>query len=552
MSNNRKRLIIISIIVIVLIAGAIGAAYAFHVLNIASGSSTGTNVTAGTRDSLTFSSGDGIYLVASEENFDEGDGNLFASTTVSATLTANNHATSAISYDYAVSFVIDENTFVKTTSNAELILSGIDPNGNAIYLGGGANLVTVNGVTGYDITGKTGTFVVSGMTHTISTQTSKTDTWAFTITFINLDTDQEANDGAYIKAYAKISRVGNYASDTLLADQACTSGMNLSDCIKNTYTSNGQNGLYYHTPSLANSAGDYSYRFSGPNPSNYVCFNQVTGACAADHLYRIIGVIPTKLSDGTTKDLVKLIKLDYATTENLGSTGNFASTSVSSAASLYNPENVAAISHGRFYWNYANNEIVNGVPLKNIWRLSLLNTNNLNNYFLNSYLNSTWRNKIANVEWQVAGNAETALLGFNATTGRYEGTARTFYENEILSPDDGSSGNDEYIFTAKIGLMYGSDYYYAHRSWIRNTSSSYSSSDIQYNWMYRGANEWTITRCSSSNYDSDGYVMELYTNGFITCNGISASTAVRPVFYLNSDVTYQSGSGTYSDPIRIS
>ena len=39
----------------------------------------------------------------------------------------------------------------------------------------------------------------------------------------------------------------------------------------------GENGLYYHDADLANGAQDNSYRYSGANPNNYVCFG-VTGA----------------------------------------------------------------------------------------------------------------------------------------------------------------------------------------------------------------------------------------------------------------------------------
>ena len=73
----------------------------------------------------------------------------------------------------------------------------------------------------------------------------------------------------------------------------------LADYIKGLYTSQGSNGLYYHTSSLANSAGDNSYRYSGANPNNYVCFGSDASTCPSANLYRIIGVFGSE---------VKLIK----------------------------------------------------------------------------------------------------------------------------------------------------------------------------------------------------------------------------------------------------
>ena len=68
------------------------------------------------------------------------------------------------------------------------------------------------------------------------------------------------------------------------------------------------------------------------------------------------------------------------------------------------------------------------------------------------------------------------------------------------------------------------------------------------NWMYLGYLEWTISR--SADISNDAFIVS--STGWVYSNiGVSATSAVRPVFYLNSNVTYVSGSGTESDPIRI-
>ena len=98
--------------------------------------------------------------------------------------------------------------------------------------------------------------------------------------------------------------------------------------------------------------------------------------------------------------------------------------------------------------------------------------------------------------------------------------------------------------------MYVSDYGFSasNNYWTTNLSSYGNASNN--NWLYLGAFEWTISRVSSKTgsayyvYNSDGNVRD---NGSV----YNHSFAIRPCFYLNSDVQYASGSGTESDPIRL-
>ena len=102
----------------------------------------------------------------------------------------------------------------------------------------------------------------------------------------------------------------------------------------------------------------------------------------------------------------------------------------------------------------------------------------------------------------------------------------------------------------KIGLMYVSDYGFAvSSSYWTEALYDYDNSTLRSNnWMYLGADEWTISRRSDDSgiaflVASAGAVYGYYSANF--------TLAVRPCFYLNSDVAYISGSGTESDPIRI-
>src|SRR5699024_534750 len=101
----------------------------------------------------------------------------------------------------------------------------------------------------------------------------------------------------------------------------------------------------------------------------------------------------------------------------------------------------------------------------------------------------------------------------------------------------------------EIGLMYVSDYGFAASNsyWTASMNSYYNT--INNNWMYMGQDEWTISRNSDTRYaflvHSSGSVL-----GYLV--DVLYSSAVRPVFYLNSSINYVSGSGSSADPIRIS
>lgn len=75
------------------------------------------------------------------------------------------------------------------------------------------------------------------------------------------------------------------------------------------------------------------------------------------------------------------------------------------------------------------------------------------------------------------------------------------------------------------------------------------STDPNEGWLYWRSFEWTISRIS----DVSDRVWGVYFDGKFGLYSYVDDTnfAVRPCFYLSSDVAYSSGSGTSSDPIHI-
>ena len=336
-------------------------------------------------------------------------------------------------------------------------------------------------------------------------------------TFNNLTSDATF----YVKVYVKDS---NNRESSVSSTSIRTKSNSLASYIKSKYTSQGSNGLYYHDSSLANGAGDNSYRYAGANPNNYVCFGSTQSSCPADNLYRIIGVFG---------DRVKLIKSDYATSTLLGTNGDYKG-KYSEKSLNYKGNNLANIAG--YTWNYKNNTSINNGKGSNTWSTSLLNKTNLNQNFITN-IGAEWANKIDTTTWKVGGSPYL-----------YQ-PAKTVYQNEIVNPVTTNSTDNKTEYSAKIGLMYASDYGFAAlpSAWTTSLRDYNGEAIKNANWMYMGLNEWTISR----NAGTDIRVYSVSYGCYLTFGYPYDAYAARPVFYLSSSVNYASGSGTQNSPIRV-
>ena len=303
----------------------------------------------------------------------------------------------------------------------------------------------------------------------------------------------------------------------------------LAEYVKSLYTgTQGANNMYYHDASLTNGAEDNSYRFAGAGDkvNNYVCFGSTQSPCPADNLYRIIGVFGDK---------VKLIKADYATSTLLGADGDYKQAYTATGYSYLNYKGNNLANIAAYNWNKSN---------QNTWSLSNLNKTNLNTNFI-ANIGADWAAKIADTTWKVGGNT-WANIGTQP--------AKTVYQNEIVSPVTTNSQDNKTEYSAKIGLMYVSDYMYAapQDKWtLVGYNSSNASKDYRaatsVNWMYMGLVEWTISRLA----DFSNRAFSVYGKGDVGGGYADDAYGVRPVFNLSSSVNYVSGSGTAADPILV-
>ena len=528
MNNNKKQALILSIIAVVtLIALVVGATYAYFKAQGGTGKSTEVKVTTYTTDMLTFTTGSAISLYADQSSFGQEKGSLSGETFAKATLVANNKTNEATD-NYYVYFNIENNTFKYTLGNdkPELILTVTGPDGNEVTeLPGLTHKVVQDrenkSISGFDVTTTNGLITIANK-KTITAAPSKEEQYTLKLTFVNYEGDQTENATSTLSAKVMIQK-----------EPIVTT---LASYITNLYTgTQGENGIYYHDASLTNGAGDNSYRFAGASDAvnNYVCFGSNTTPCPADNLYRIIGVFGDK---------VKLIKSDYATTALLGADEDYSKMYTANGwdNSNYKGNNLANIAG--YTWNYKNNTTINKGMGSNTWSTSLLNKTNLNKNFITN-IGANWAAKIAETTWKVGGNI-WENIGLQP--------AKTAYQNEIVSPVTTNATDNATEYSAKIGLMYVSDYMYAapQDKWTLVGNGSETTdyrAATSVNWMYMGLYEWTISR-----YANNACVLfGVSGNGRVDGYGASSARALRPVFYLTSSVNYVSGSGTAADPITI-
>ena len=635
-NKNKKMVIIVTILVVF-----IGITLAYIIAQISGSAIGNANITADTTDNLQFNIDKDITLNPTQFNVVEGGGGLSDTATGTASLLANSTNKSA-TFDYYVYFQINTNEYIYTTEDykTEIVLTITDPEGNPVTKLANSDLKYVEAenadgttVSGFDITTASGLINITSnyeITSSSSTQATEQD-WIFTVTFINLTTNQAANGGSTLDAEIILSKdVTNY-------HEICEPGTMACDIARLYNEENPEtNGLYYHNGTIVDEneycmfegnqvssfpngistsaedcntvysfagmyydasvitdglaegiveevtwdsvnsvcettsgipvyndnetavsqescngyaavmgdssviminvgsgtmelavldAEDYSYRYSGANPNNYVCFGSDEGTCSNDDLYRIIGVF-----DGQ----VKLIKYDYATSEMLGTNGDYYGTSNASRYDTY--KGSQSTLYG-YYWNEVNYDLAySETGYRNVWSYSELNKTNLNTNYLN-YLGEEWAEKIATTEWKVGG------MGYDA----YQSSFKVAYDYEVNNPN----ADVETTYKSKIGLMYVTDYVYGATPKDWNTTVGYyaheGATDPNNNWIYMGYYDWTISRYS----DNPDIAVNVNVDGVVDDNFANNYSGVRPSFSLKSSVVLSGGSGSSADPYRI-
>ena len=288
----------------------------------------------------------------------------------------------------------------------------------------------------------------------------------------------------------------------------------------------------------SNLEGD-GYRYTGSgavgastNPNNFICFGTTDKAtCTANqdkYMYRVLGVF----SDANGENHVKLIKYKQL---------------------------------GTYAWNA---DIKTDVAWENSDMYKGLN----GSYFLTNttydYLqDTTWSNKIENWTWSAVNTKSNEDQTNNPYY--YHSTTKSIYLNEMhkTSSETLCKNFDESAINcnggewtnpvAKIGLMYASDYALSLGSSALALKGSSNYSTLKTGWMHPSNNdttmysaEWTMSRYGAG--DDVFSAWYVYGDGRVHSNYVYSMLAVRPVFYLTSDVKITSNeNGTLENPFMI-
>ena len=477
---EKKKTIIAISATLALILLVATATYAYFQADLGNNKEVDVSVSTLTEnDRFSFAVGHPLALQADETSFVKGGDSVSDTTTATALLTANNKTNNATKYYYLYLLILkNEFLYSQNENTPELILTITKPDGTELRTLDGLTYKTVTDgkgttIKGFDITTKKGLITIADNKKITTTSTIE-EQWSITLTLVNYDVNQ-------------INNLGKMFSSKLIIQQD-EYQFPIAEYLKLQYTGKqGDNALYYHTSTLANGAGDNSYRYAGASASvnNYICLGSDATTCPDANLFRIIGVFGDK---------TKVIR---------------------------------AKSIGNQKWNTSS--------------VTAWSSSDLNTYLKGTYLTSlgTLADKIATTTWKVGGGTEANIQ--NAVPS-------IAYQYEV-----GSSASST-TYDAKIGLMYVSDYYYSASpsAWtlVGNNSSDETKdyrAAISMNWLYLGSNEWTISLNSSSPLNK----FVVTSGGVGNHRGDVWNYAVRPTFSLLSSVTYASGSGTSSDPIRI-
>ena len=479
--KNKKQAIILSVIAsLVLLALIIGTTYAYFQASGGTGTSANLRVTTYTTDVFNFEVGNDISIYADATSFASGKGNAVGSTFAKAILTANNKTNTATEH-YYLYLNISNNTFLYTQNEntPELLLTITDASGNAVTDITSLTYKTVTdgkgaSISGYDITNKSGLITLFNNKE-ITASPTKTDEWNIIVTLVNYDKDQSKNAGKSFNAKLIIQKE-EYKLPTL------------AEYVKSQYTgTQGDNGIYYHESSLANGAGDNSYRYAGASDSvnNYICLGSDVATCPDANLFRIIGVFGAQ---------TKVIR---------------------------------AKSVGDQKWDTSQ---------VNTWSSSSLNT-----YLNGTYLTSlgTLADKIATTTWKVGGGS-WANIGTSVPKTAYQYEVGSSASTTTYDAKIGLMYVSDYYYSASPSAWtlvgYNSN----------DATKDYRAAKTT-NWLYLGSYEWTISRYS----DDTNRAFFVNSTGLVSYIIVTDRNGVRPSFNLLSPTTYVSGSGSMSDPVRV-
>ena len=316
--------------------------------------------------------------------------------------------------------------------------------------------------------------------------------------------------------------IGNLVSESKCKVSFTTRSKDtLYNYIVNTLYNNmdGSNNIYKEDHTInGNSYSEYRYEGEDTLVNNYVWFN--------NELWRIIGAFP----GGTpTTDA-----------DNLGD----GAPSVNNTVKIIRDDAI-----GSFAWHKSNT---------NDWTVASLNTEILNNLYLNSssgtcYFYSTSVGKACSFVDNGLANVQDFIENATWNLGGYDSASVTTANMYTYERGTTVYSGRSVVTTAKVGLMYPSDYGYS----VTNANCSHTSTNLRsYNssscggkaWLLKYGYEWTNSPYSGGSNS----VFSVGTNAYLDYSRANYGYGVRPVLYLKSNVYVTGGDGSINNPYQLS
>ena len=199
--ENRKNTILLTVIAVAtLLVAVVGATFAYFTAQGGSSVQTPVNVNTAQTSNGSFVTNGQITINANQENFYEGAGNQTSTATATVTYTAS--STAASNFCYTVGLQVTANNFVYTTAptNTPELTFTARKSANAADLTSATTMINQR-----DITTTTASTTIqvpntaegSEFIHKIDATEGQTinDQWDFTVTLVNLSSDQNENTG---------------------------------------------------------------------------------------------------------------------------------------------------------------------------------------------------------------------------------------------------------------------------------------------------------------------------------------------------------------------
>lgn len=269
------------------------------------------------------------------------------------------------------------------------------------------------------------------------------------------------------------------------------------------------------------------YRYQGNNPNNYVSFN--------DQLWRIIGYVPVCLE-------VSPVTEDTTINGTSFKQGEAQCTKWENRVKIIKADPIGAYAYNKSKYSSSNPIVWIGSTVQGL----------LNSCFLGK---KDGCDKYCYASRTTQGVCNYSQNGINENDS-YGNMIESVYFNIGMSNSFNSS-SEVYANEVKkqvseksmTGLMYASDFGYAISGYTGNLNNSSAKSHMVNNWLFGQNYEWTMT--TKGSFVS---VYVLATGGLndrLRISNAYNGYAVRPILYLQSNVNKLSGDGSIASPYTL-